>query len=66
MAYLADKASVSIDMSKLTAGSKAKAFWVDPRTGESAVIGSFPSQGQQAFETPAGWEDALLILEPEG
>ena len=53
-------------MSKLTAGSKAKAFWVDPRTGESAVIGSFPSQGQQAFETPAGWEDALLILEPEG
>jgi Protein of unknown function (DUF4038)/Putative collagen-binding domain of a collagenase len=65
MAYLADKASVSIDMATLTAGSKAKAYWVDPRTGESAPIGSVPNRGQRAFETPAGWEDALLILEPE-
>jgi hypothetical protein len=66
MAYLADKASVSINMSKLAAGSQAKAFWVDPRTGESAAIGSFPNQSQRVFETPAGWEDALLMLEPEG
>ena len=66
MAYLVDKAAVSIDMTKLTVDSKAKAFWVDPRTGEAAAIGSFPNQSQRAFETPAGWEDALLILEPEG
>lgn len=64
MAYLGSKASFSIRMDKITFGSKARAAWVDPRTGDSVPIGDFPTAGEQPFSTPADWEDALLILEP--
>jgi len=60
MAYLGSKAEFSINMSKLAA-EKAKAFWIDPRTGES-----IPATGRESFTTPDGWEDALLILEASG
>ena len=63
MVYLASKASFSINMNKLTAGKKANAFWIDPKTGKSVPIGSFPNTGVESFSTPNGWEDAVLILE---
>ena len=66
MVYLGDKASFSIDLSKITGGSKASAFWIDPRTGESVSLGEVPNSGVQQFTTPEGWEDALLILESPG
>jgi Putative collagen-binding domain of a collagenase len=52
-------------MSKVKTGTKSSAFWVDPRTGNSISIGSFPNRGEQSFSTPADLEDALLIVEPE-
>jgi uncharacterized protein DUF4038/collagenase-like protein with putative collagen-binding domain len=64
MAYLGSKASCSIQMDKLAAGSPVKAVWIDPSTGELKAIGSFPNSGLKSFSTPEGWEDALLILEP--
>jgi hypothetical protein len=64
MTYLASKASFSIHMDKLTAGSTVMARWIDPRTGEPKAIGSFSSSGVESFSTPDGWEDALLVLEP--
>jgi len=63
MVYLADKASFSINMNKITAGNKVRAFWINPQTAESAAIGVFPNTGVQSFSTPDGWEDALLVLE---
>jgi hypothetical protein len=66
MAYLADRAAFSIDRSKFTASRQGKAFWVDPRTGESLSIGTAPNTGVGQFTTPDGWEDALLILESPG
>jgi hypothetical protein len=65
VAYLSGKSSFSIAMNKAATGSKLKAVWIDPRTGDSIFAGSFPNQGDQSFSTPAGWEDALLIFEPE-
>ena len=64
--YLADKATFSIDRSKLTAPGQGSAFWVDPRTGESLSIGAVPNTGVGQFTTPDGWEDALLIVESAG
>jgi hypothetical protein len=63
MVYLADKASLSINMNKLAATDKVNARWVDPRTSDSVPTGSFTNTGVRSFSTPAGWEDALLILE---
>jgi hypothetical protein len=65
MVYLADKASVSINLNKFGA-AKVSARWLDPRTGDATPAGSFTNTGVQSFSTPAGWEDALLLLEPAG
>jgi hypothetical protein len=62
MLYLADKASFSVDMSKLS-GGKVNVSWVNPITGESTPAGQESNTGVKSFSTPDGWEDALLILE---
>jgi hypothetical protein len=66
MVYLADPATFAIDRSKFTAGPRANAFWIDPRTGDSLPIGAIPDTGVGRFTTPDGWEDALLIVEAAG
>jgi Protein of unknown function (DUF4038)/Putative collagen-binding domain of a collagenase len=66
MAYLGSKASFAIDMSKLRGVSRVEALWIDPRTGRSTVVGTFPNTGVREFSTPEGWDDALLVLEPPG
>jgi hypothetical protein len=63
MAYLGAKAAFSINMDKFTARSRARASWIDPRTGDATAAGSFAASGVQAFSTPDGWEDALLVVE---
>ena len=52
MVYLGSKASFSIHMDKLAAGSAVKARWIDPRTGEPKAIGSFSNSGVESFSTP--------------
>ena len=66
MAYLGSKGSFSIDMTKVKTSGNRKVFWVDPRTGTSRSMGSYPNRAEESFATPSDWEDALLIVEPEG
>ncbi len=66
MVYLADKSLFSINMNKITTGNKVNAFWIDPKTGDSVWIGSFPNKFVKYFSTPDGWEDAILILKAYG
>ena len=66
MVYLGSKSSFSINMNKITAGSKVDAFWIDPKNSDSVPIGGFPNTGVEHFSTPDGWEDAILILEASG
>jgi hypothetical protein len=63
MVYLGSKSSFSINMNKITAGSKVNAFWIDPKNGDSVPIGSFSNTAVKSFSTPDGWQDAILILE---
>jgi hypothetical protein len=62
MVYLAEKASFSVNMNKLSA-AKVNASWIDPRSGVSTPLGEFSNAGVKSFSTPDGWEDALLVLE---
>jgi len=63
--YCATPHSFSVAMNKLS--GKVQAAWVDPRTGESKSIGSYRNSGVRSFTTPAGWEDAVLVLgRPKG
>jgi hypothetical protein len=62
MVYLGDRTSFSVNMDKLSA-ARVQACWIDPRTGAPAPIGALDNTGVKAFATPAGWEDAVLVLE---
>ncbi|MCY2954471.1 MAG: DUF4038 domain-containing protein [Planctomycetota bacterium] len=63
MVYLGSKATFAINMNKLAGANKAKAIWIDPKTGESKPIGQYTLNGVESFSTPNGWEDAMLILD---
>ena len=62
MLYLADKASFSVNMDKLSA-PKVSVFWVNPKSGHTTPVGQEANSGIKTFTTPAGWEDAILVLE---
>jgi hypothetical protein len=63
MVYLGAKTSFSIDLSKMAKRHGASAFWIDPRNADRRSVGALSSMGTQSFSTPAGWEDALFIVE---
>jgi len=54
--------SVRMDAIK---GSKAKAWWFDPRTGKADAIGEFETKGERRFTPPAPGEllDWVLVLD---
>lgn len=54
--------SVTIDMGCITANT-VTASWFDPRSGSTQSAGTFTRTQQVAMLPPAGWEDAVLILE---
>jgi hypothetical protein len=58
--YCAEPHTFSVAMNKLS--GTARAWWIDPRTGESKQAGSHRNRGTPTFQTPGGWEDALLLL----
>ncbi len=63
MAYLAEPATVAIDMATIAGADHARAQWINPSTGSPQAIGEFPTSGTQTFKTPASWEDAVLVIE---
>lgn len=62
LAYLSSPGEVSIQMDRITAGDRVTVRWFDPRSGEEDVIGNISTSGTPSFSTPAGWEDAVLLL----
>jgi len=65
MVYLGSPASFAVNMKKFK-GDAPKAFWIDPRSGDSVSVGTVPTSGAKSSATPDGWEDALLVLESSG
>ncbi len=61
--YLSSPAGVTINMSRLTAGPRSRATWVNPVTGKGTNGGEFPNKGARRFVPPELWEDAVLVLE---
>lgn len=61
IAYMPTPRTITADMSKVS-GSRAKAWWFDPRTGKANLIGEFPTTGSKDFTTP-GEGDWVLVLE---
>lgn len=61
IAYLPSSRMVTIDLSRIS-GSRARAWWCDPRTGKVKAAGEFPTSGFQEF-TPPGTEDWVLVID---
>jgi hypothetical protein len=61
--YLSSQTTVTLDMTKITAGKTVRATWVNPQTGDRKVAGEFENTGQRTFTTPPSSDDGVLLLE---
>ncbi|HXH50218.1 MAG TPA: glycoside hydrolase family 140 protein [Terriglobia bacterium] len=59
--YMPTSRAITVDMSKLS-GSKATAWWFDPRSGGASDAGAFATQGLHAF-SPPGPGDWVLVVD---
>lgn len=62
VAYLPDNASITLNMSEFTGPMQAK--WFNPLTGTWITESAKVSTGSDhTFSRPAGWDDAVLLLQ---
>ena len=61
IAYMPTSRAIKVDMSKIS-GSRARAWWFDPRSGEASDAGAFATHGFCEF-TPPGAGDWVLVLD---
>lgn len=62
MAYLPDRREVTVDMSRITTDTVATVSWVNPRNGDTTVVGDFATDGEVDLVPPSD-EDWLLVAE---
>ena len=60
IAYLPTAREIGIDMTKI-AGQTSKAWWFNPRTGESTSAGEFPATGKRHFNPPSDGDWVLVL-----
>jgi hypothetical protein len=61
--YFSEQGECRIQVDKLRARGAVRMAWIDPRTGEETDIKADAGGSSLSFNTPPGWEDALLVLE---
>jgi hypothetical protein len=61
IAYMPTSRDITVDMTKV-AGKEAKAWWFNPRNGNSLSIGTVPTRGKHQF-APPGEGDWVLLLD---
>ncbi len=61
IAYLPTQRTVTVNLTAIS-GSQAMAWWFNPRTGTSTVIGTYSTSGSQNF-TPPDTNDWVLVLD---
>ena len=65
--YTYNGRSFKINLGKIS-GTKVKAYWYNPRSGESTIIGLFDNTGTQEFTPPGNKKDGndwVLVLDDE-
>ncbi len=60
--YLSSPATVKLQLRELKAG-RFKVIWIDPSTGQRSLGEPCSVPAEKRFTTPAGWPDAVLLLE---
>ena len=62
MVYLPSYQSVTLKTG-IIRGARLKAWWYNPRSGNSAVIGEFANTGELCFTTPLDGPDWVLVID---
>jgi Protein of unknown function (DUF4038)/Putative collagen-binding domain of a collagenase len=62
IAYLPQPTTVMLRMDQV-AGRTVAIELMNPATNARIPIGAFPNIGTQAFSTPAGWQDMVILLD---
>ena len=62
ISYIPTQRAVTVDMSKISGGGQAQAWWYNPRTNTASVVGMFATTGTQNF-TPPDSNDWLLVID---
>ncbi len=63
LAYLTVDTPVTLKLQSITASDRAIGWWIDPLTGARIQAGTFSTSANRTFSPPAGWQDAVLLLE---
>jgi hypothetical protein len=63
LVYFSGPGTTTVHLDRITAAGTARATWIDPRTGARTPAGEMPASAPVAFTAPAGWPDALLLVE---
>lgn len=63
LAYLTADRPAILRLNGITGSESATGWWIDPRNGNRTKIGTFFTAETRAFTLPAGWQDAILLLE---
>jgi hypothetical protein len=61
IAYMPTKRTITVDMNKVS-GSHAVGWWFNPRNGQAAAAGTFPTSGTREL-TPPAEGDWVLVLD---
>jgi hypothetical protein len=63
MVYLSTRCAAMVRMDVIKTSERVAASWINPVNGEKTRIGEFRYEDVREFVTPAGWEDAVLLVE---
>ena len=63
LAYLSEPSTVTLRLTDAVARDGFRVQWSNPATGERLPSLDVPAQAQHTVSTPAGWEDALVLVE---
>jgi chitodextrinase len=59
--YMPSRRTITVDMTKVS-GTMARAWWFNPSTAQTTLIGDFATSGSRQF-TPATFGDWVLVLD---
>lgn len=62
ISFIPTQRAVTVDMSKISGGGQAQAWWYNPRTNGATAAGVFATTGTQNF-TPPDSSDWLLVID---
>ena len=63
LVYLPTNAPVTLKLDSITSSKPALISWINPLNGEKTKIAAYSTSARPSLTPPAGWQDAVLLVE---